>query len=136
MVLFFLVDASLTLKLLVIVVNYANYDAPSRKRIRPTSSNHKSSDSDIGMIETKHKDQEADQTKYNDETTTERFVDYYKNGFRQVYDEPEIKTENSLVSNQINTERPDNSLEETTLYINESNENSVAILEDTTQVSI
>lgn len=94
-------------------------------------------DSNIGLIDNKYnKDQETDQTAYRDDTTT-RIVDYLRDDFKRVPEEADIKPENSFISNEINTGRPESSFEETTPINLDSNENVVSSTpEDTTLVSM
>lgn len=117
--------------------NYVNNEiTTTRKRIRPNLTNHKTTDGETGLIENKYKDQETEQTGYQEDTTTNRVFNFVRNNVGRVPEETYIQTESSFTSNEISTGRPENSVEESTIGNLEIEENSVRSVENIQQVSI
>lgn len=128
---------NISLKIVIfLVVNYVNKEPTTRKRIRPNLTNHKTTDTDTGLIVNKYKDQDTDQTEYKDETTTIRVFDYERDTFKRDPEESDVKIESSFVNNDINTVTPGNANEDTTAINYESDEKFIATSENVTPVSI
>lgn len=114
--------------------NLIQNDLTSRRRIRPTTTNHKMTDTSTGMIMDKDKYHDIEQPKYREgDTTTVRVINYIPDNER-LPEESDIKAESSYVNRQVNNRRPQNSIEEIRKNNSDSEEN-VLTTENVTPVS-
>lgn len=84
---------------MILIGNVVQNDITTRRRLRPTTTNNKMTDTTTGII--MQRDKDIEQTKYKEEdSTTVGAINYGSDNIRRVPEESDIKAESSYANNR------------------------------------